>query len=104
MEPLKLVKVNIGDLEFYIRYSNRAFFYYLSMEDSTDLNNYDRIIHYFYDLAKVGTRAEGKKFDYSFDEFYELIDPYQDAMGKMMDAINELFEPEPDQKKTKIKK
>jgi hypothetical protein len=98
MELLKTKKVVIGDLEFYIRYSNRALLSHLN-RSSKEPDNLEGMLHYFYDLCLVGAKAEGKEFGYSFEEFYDAIDPYPDAMQKFNDAILNLFGPENSKKK-----
>jgi hypothetical protein len=97
MTPLETKTVKIGDLEFFIRYSNRALLAHLN-RSAKEPDNIETVLHYFYDLSKIGAKAEGKEFNYSFEEFYDLIDPYPDAIGKFNEAIVNLFGPE-DKKK-----
>jgi hypothetical protein len=98
MELLATKEVIIGDLVFYIRYSNRALLAHLN-RSAKEPDNSEGIIHYFYDLSKVGAKAEGKEFTYSFEEFYDLIDPYPLAMQKFNEAILDLFGPDDSKKK-----
>jgi hypothetical protein len=100
MELLKTEIVKLGDLEFYVRYSNRALIAHLN-RSAKEPDNLELSIYYFYDVAKTGAKAEGKQFKYSFDEFYDAIDPYPDAMEKFNEAISKLFGPAQDKKKLK---
>ena len=101
MKPLLIVPVKIGEFEFVIRYSNKAFYMYIT--NPRELDNYDLTVNYLYDLAKVGMKSEGKEFAYSFEEFSDLIDPYSEAMEIMMAAIQKLNGDEGDKKKLKGK-
>jgi len=98
MELLKTKLVKLGELEFHIRYSNRALLAHLN-RSKKDPDNMELSIYYFYDLSKAGAESEGLPFKHSFDEFYDLIDPYPDAMEKFNQAITELFGSGGDKKK-----
>jgi len=100
MELLKTIEVRLGELTFYIRYSNRALLAHIN-RSSKDPDNMELAFNYFYDLSKAGAKAEGKEFKYTFDEFYDAIDPYPDAMTKFNDAITEMMGPAEDKKKLK---
>jgi hypothetical protein len=100
MELNKTKLVEIGDLKFYIRFSNKAFLTHINKSKSAP-DSMDLIVYYFYDLAKLGAKDEGVEFNYSFDEFYEAIDCYSDAFMVMDESISSLF-PE-DKKKLKEK-
>ena len=98
MNLREVKKVEIGDLVFYFVYSNRALLYHLNRTNK-EPDNPEIMIHYFYDLAKAGARAENKEFNYSYDEFFDAIDPFPDAMQKLNDAVIALFSD--DKKKSK---
>lgn len=97
IKTLESIRVKIGDKDFAIAFSNRAMFAHLrritEKPDDPEL-----VVNYYYDLCKAGARLEGKEFSYSFDEFYDVIDRYQDALIKFADAVNKLT---PDDSKKK---
>jgi hypothetical protein len=64
--------------------------YYNSI--SKDPDNYDALVRYFYDMAKSGAKAEGLTFDYTLEQFDEIIDPIPDAIIKFKEAAGKLFE------------
>jgi hypothetical protein len=100
MELIKVKKVKVGNLEFFIRYSNRAFLAYTNTTKK-EPDNIDVLFHYYYDLAKNGAKAEGKEFGYTYEEFCDAIDPYPEAFPNFNAAIFELFSKEEDTKKKK---
>ena len=88
LNEVKLIK--LGDLKLYIRYSNRALLDHLN-RTTKDPDNYENIFHYFYDLAKRGAKDRDEDFKYTFEQFFDLIDPYPDALSKFNEAVEELF-------------
>ena len=87
---LQAKKVVIGNLEFYLGYSHRALFKYMNLT-SKDPDNPELVIHYYYDLAKKGAELEGKEFNYTFEQFYDALDPYPKAFTIISEAIEELL-------------
>jgi hypothetical protein len=101
MELLNVKKVTVGDLVFYIRYSNRALLMYMN-RISKEPADYDGLIRYFYDLSKAGAKTEGVEFNYTFEEFGDVIDPWPEAISNFNKAASELFGGG-DEKKPKVK-
>jgi hypothetical protein len=87
---IETVKVIIGDLEFYLRYSNRATLLHYNRV-SKEPDNVELLFLYVYDLAKAGAETEGKKFDYTYEAFCNAIDPYTDAIPKFNAAVSQLY-------------
>ena len=85
LNGIRIVKIG-ESLEFPIRYSNRALLAHLNRQ-AKDPENLETVIQYYYDLAKTGAKATGAKFEYTFDQFYDAIDPYSDALEKFSEAV-----------------
>jgi hypothetical protein len=99
LNGIRIVKIG-DDLEFPIRYSNRALLAHLNRE-AKDPENLETVIQYYYDLAKTGAKFKGIKFDYTFDQFYDLIDPYPGALEKFNEAVLQLLGQDDGSKKKK---
>jgi len=97
IKPLEIQKVKFGDKEFIIAYSNRALFAHLRRIEEQPNNN-EIVVNYYYDLCKAGATFEGKDFMYTFNEFYDAIDNYPDALLKFAEAVTRLM-PSDDKKK-----
>ena len=91
MEISKVIIVKVGDLEFPIRYSNRAFLMHLN-RSTKDPDNPDNLVLYFFDLARSGAKAEGKEFAYTLESFFETIDPCPDFLSNFNKAMSEMFQ------------
>lgn len=100
MNLSEVKKVKIGNSEFYIRYSNRAFATYTN-KHSEESDNYDVTIRYFYDLSKAGAKTAGVEFNYSFEEFNDILDPVPDAMTAFYTAITSMMKGDGAEKKLK---
>ena len=99
MNLSEVKKVTIGVTDFYIRYSNRAFATYTNKKEDAD--SYDVTIRYFYDLSKAGARTAGVEFNYSFEEFNDILDPDPNAMTAFYNAITSMMKGEGEEKKQK---
>ena len=75
MELLKTVNVQIGDMTFPCRMSNRATMELDAMSSISD-SSLEKLNMLFYCTAKAGAKKEGKEFKYTYDEFLDEIDDY----------------------------
>lgn len=89
--------VNVGDIQFIIKYSNKALLNYLNRLE-TDSEGIDSLYNYFYDLALNGARSSNIEFAYSRDQFIELIDSIPDSITNFQIAVSS-FKGEENKKK-----
>jgi hypothetical protein len=93
-------QVTAGGVDFFVKYSNRAFAAYMDAM-SKNPESYDVKIQYFYDLSKIGAKAKGLDFNYSFEEFSEVIDPDPNAVANFYNVVSSFFGEVGDEKKPK---
>jgi len=96
----EIKKVEVGGIEFFVKYSNRAFAVYMNSL-TKEPDSYDAKIQYFYDLSKTGAKAKGLQFNYTFEEFAEIIDPDPNAVISFYNAASSFFGEAGDEKKPK---
>jgi len=95
------IKVTAGNVDFFVKYSNRAFAAYMEAT-AKNPDAYDTKVRYFYELSKSGAKAEGKEFNYSFEEFSDIIDPDPMAIANFFTIVSGFFpEAGGDEKKQK---
>jgi hypothetical protein len=83
-------KVKIGEKEFIIKITQRAMCEYekLSGSSITDIESHEKRLKYFYCLAKAGARSEDQDFNFSFEEFLDMVDDYySDFMTNFFEAL-----------------
>jgi hypothetical protein len=98
MELNEIQIVELGSLKFYLRYSNRAFMKFEKAEKQ-DPDNKEKLLEYFYDLARSGAKAKEIEFNLSFEQFCDEIDPFPTAFFEFTEAANKLFGLEEGEKK-----
>ena len=78
MKLTETKKVRVGDLEFFVRVTNRSMIEYEALTGDSILNleGTERLLKFFYCTAKAGAKSESREFKYSFDEFLDAIDDY----------------------------
>jgi hypothetical protein len=78
MKLLTLQKVKVGPNEFSVKVTNRAMINYEKLSGSSVITfeGTEKLIQFFYCTAQAGARADGKEFNYSFEEFLDVIDDY----------------------------
>jgi hypothetical protein len=96
-------KVKVGNLVFSIKYSNRALLAFTNW-NIKEPESYDALITYFFDLSRTGAKADGKEFNYSFEEFLDIVDGSPESIVNFKKAVGELFEPADDKKKPTVKR
>lgn len=81
MKLLETKKVKVGDLEFPIRKTNRAYILFDELNKDTGLsgkNLRQQTSLLFYCMAKAGAKAENQEFNYTYEQFLDVIDDYPD--------------------------
>lgn len=78
MKLLNTQSVQVGEMSFPIKLTNRAMIEYenLSGANLSKLSNTEDIIQLFYCTAKAGAKSLGIEFNHTYDEFLDLIDEY----------------------------
>jgi hypothetical protein len=71
-------RVKVDDLEFSVFITVRSMIEFRKMTGDSELSfeGTERMVQFFYCTARAGTKLTGKEFNYSFDEFLDIIDPY----------------------------
>jgi hypothetical protein len=101
MKLLEGKKIRIEGNDFSIRISVRAMIEYenLTGESISDIKGgqTEKLMKFFYVIAKAGARFEKKEFNYSYEEFLDIIDDhYLDFITNLYEAV---FSPGDDEKK-----
>lgn len=94
MRFTKNQKIKIGKHTFYVRVTNRAIIEYeeLSGDKKMDFSTVGNMLKFFYCIAKAGARDEKKPFDYTYDQFLNLIDEYfSETMEVFNEAMTEVY-------------
>ena len=96
MRFLKNHKVKIGKHTFYIRITNRAIIEYedLSKDKNMDFSSIGNMLKFFYCTAKAGAKSEKVKFEFTYDEFLDMLNDYyaetiESFQKVMMDEVPE---------------
>jgi len=106
MELTKLNSFKIGETTFHVKFTNRSIIDYESIigesialidEDPKRLT--EKQLTFFYCTAKAGAKAAGKDFNYSFDQFLDLVDDYYSET--MIQFTNALWSKKADPTKKK---
>jgi len=82
--------VKIGDNNIPIKLTNRAMIEYetLTGESIISFKGSDRLSKLFYVTAKAGARSIKQDFNYSYEDFLDLIDDYYlDVLNNFTEAI-----------------
>jgi len=82
--------------------TNRAILEYeeLSGDKNMDFGSTRNMLRFFYCIAKAGARDERKKFDYSYEEFLNIIDDYYaETLSSIAGVLNEEQDPTDEVKK-----
>ena len=90
MKLLETKSIKCGDNVFPIKITNRAMieFEALSGGSITSLEGTQKLLQFFYCIAKAGARSEGKEFAYTYDTFLDAIDDYYlDVMTGMAKVL-----------------
>ena len=90
MKLLETKSIKCGDKAFPIKITNRAMieFEALSGGSITSLEGTQKLLQFFYCIAKAGARSEGKEFTYTYDEFMDVVDDYYfDIMNGMTQVL-----------------
>jgi hypothetical protein len=104
MELNKVDKFSIGDKVFYAKRTNRAIIEYESSfgKKLTDIATTEEMLQFFFCCAKAGFRSMGESFEYSYEQFLDLIDDYpNETFQNFMKAI---YKPEAEEEKDLSKK
>lgn len=91
MKLLEVKTIKCGELVFPIKITNRAMieFEALSGGSITSLEGTEKLMQFFYCIAKAGARSESKEFAYTFDEFMDATDDYYfDIMAGMTKVLS----------------
>jgi len=103
MELTKLSSFKIGGIEFNVKFTNRSVIDYealsgesIVMIDESSAKGTKKQLMFFYCTAKAGAKAAGKPFDYSFDQFLDLIDDYY--AETMLEFSKRLYKPKTSKK------
>ena len=83
MKLLDCKVVKVGTLEFPIKITNRSMIDYekLSGAPIGSFDSTEKLLQFFYCTAKPGAKSFGKVFDYTFDQFLDLIDDDMDSLN-----------------------
>ncbi len=87
MKLLESKTVDLGDITFLVRGGNRAVVMYEELAGKLEVESFEDSIKWFYCTAKAGAIKKGIAFDYTFDQFFDVIDSYPDAMHKFSEAM-----------------
>lgn len=104
MKLSKLSSFKIGEIEFDVKFTNRSVIDYeelsgesiVHIDDDTKTATKKQLMFY-YATAKAGAKAAGKEFNYSFDQFLDLIDDHY--AETMLQFSRALYSPEAAKKK-----
>ena len=94
MKLLDCKVVKVGTLEFPIKITNRSMIDYekLSGAPIGSFDSTEKLLQFFYCTAKPGAKSFGKVFDYTFDQFLDLIDDYYtDTIANFTKAMSDLL-------------
>lgn len=84
--------VEVGGKSYPIRITNRAMIEYehLSGESIASFKSTENIIMFFYCTAKAGAKYNKVEFNYTYDEFLDLVDDYYtEVITNFTKALNE---------------
>jgi hypothetical protein len=103
MKLLEGKKIRIAGNDFSLRITVRAMIEYenLTGESISDMKGgqTEKLIKFFYVIAKAGARNEKMEFEYSYEEFLDIIDDhYLDFITNLYEAV---FSPGGDDEKKK---
>lgn len=102
MRLLEGKKIRIGKQDFPLRISVRSMIEYehLAGESVSDMKigETEKLVKFFYVIAKAGARSEKKDFKYSYEDFLDMIDDHY--LGFITDLYEAVFE-KGDKKKVK---
>lgn len=99
--------VNIGELSYPIKLTNRAMIEYekLTGETIISFRGSERLSQLFFVTAKAGAKATGQVFEYDYEAFLDLIDDYYiDVLNNFSQAIFEDLTPSKESSKDIAKK
>jgi hypothetical protein len=102
MKLLEVNRIKCGDLVFPIKITNRAMieFEALSGGSITSLEGTQKLMQFFYCIAKAGAKSEAKEFTYTYDEFLDAVDDYYfDIMTGMTKVLMATVADKGDKKK-----
>jgi len=88
MMLLKNKKVQVGDMTFYVRDTNRAKAGYFQYTGKNEVDDLSDGLAWFYFSAQAGAKNEGVDFPYeTVDSFIDAIDDYPEAMVNFANAV-----------------
>ena len=78
MKLLDSRTVKVGDMNFPIKITMRSMIEYEQLSGSSiaTLDGTGKLIQFFYCTAKAGAKSEGSEFNYTYEQFLDLIDDY----------------------------
>ena len=78
MKLLTSKNVKVGDIDFPIKITNRSMIEYeaLSGGSIVSFQGTEKLIMFFYCTAKAGAKSAGTEFNYTFEQFLDVIDDY----------------------------
>ncbi len=88
---VKIKKYKIEGKEFTFRPCARGFigFEKLTGKSIDDCNTLEDVIHMVYTCTQVGMEKENLPFDYTYDQFLDLIDDHLDVIKSLADSKGE---------------
>ena len=96
MKLAEVKHIKVGEKSFPVKLTQRAMIDYenLTGETIVSFKGSERLCKLFYCTAKAGARAEKRDFDYTFDQFLDVIDDYYlDVLNNFSGVIFSEFTP-----------
>jgi len=93
MKLLKIIPIQLDDMTFHIKMTNRAMMEFEEMSggNMASLKGTSDLLMLFYCTSKAGAKSKGIPFDITFQQFVDVTDDYySELITKFSEALGKL--------------